>query len=70
MPSPQRLSWHDACHAPTDFASLGCSPHGTGDGRSHVPPPMSRGRIVRWMLEEVGEPYDTEVLARIIHECA
>lgn len=24
--------------------------------------PMSRGRIVRWMLEEVGEPYDTEVL--------
>lgn len=25
--------------------------------------PMSRGRIVRWMLEEVGEPYRTEVLA-------
>jgi len=24
--------------------------------------PMSRGRIVRWMLEEVGAPYDTEVL--------
>ena len=24
--------------------------------------PMSRGRIVRWMLEEVGEPYDTELL--------
>ena len=24
--------------------------------------PMSRGRIVRWMLEEIGEPYDTEVL--------
>ena len=24
--------------------------------------PMSRGRIVRWMLEEVGEPYDTEIL--------
>ena len=24
--------------------------------------PMSRGRIARWMLEEVGEPYDTEVL--------
>jgi glutathione S-transferase len=23
---------------------------------------MSRGRIVRWMLEEVGQPYDTEVL--------
>lgn len=24
--------------------------------------PMSRGRIVRWMLEEVGEPYRTEIL--------
>lgn len=24
--------------------------------------PMSRGRIVRWMLEEVGRPYDTVVL--------
>lgn len=24
--------------------------------------PMSRGRIVRWMLEEVGQPYQTEVL--------
>lgn len=24
--------------------------------------PMSRGQIVRWMLEEVGEPYDTHVL--------
>jgi glutathione S-transferase len=24
--------------------------------------PMSRGRTVRWMLEEVGQPYDTEVL--------
>ena|SRR5438270_1707309 len=24
--------------------------------------PMSRGRIVRWMLEELGEPYRTEVL--------
>ena len=24
--------------------------------------PMSRGRIVRWMLEEVGEPYETIVL--------
>lgn len=24
--------------------------------------PMSRGRIVRWMLEEVGEPYRTEVI--------
>ncbi len=25
--------------------------------------PMSRGRIVRWMLEEVGRPYRTEILA-------
>ncbi|MFS0771787.1 glutathione S-transferase family protein [Sphingomonas sp. 1P08PE] len=24
--------------------------------------PQSRGRIIRWMLEEVGEPYDTVVL--------
>ena len=24
--------------------------------------PMSRGRIVRWMLEELGEPYRTEVV--------
>ena len=24
--------------------------------------PQSRGRIVRWMLEELGEPYTTEVL--------
>jgi len=24
--------------------------------------PMSRGQIVRWMLEEVGQPYDTELL--------
>jgi glutathione S-transferase len=25
--------------------------------------PQSRGRIARWMLEEVGQPYKTEVLA-------
>jgi glutathione S-transferase len=25
--------------------------------------PMSRGRIVRWMLEEVGRPYRTQVIA-------
>jgi glutathione S-transferase len=25
--------------------------------------PMSRGRIVRWLLEELGQPYRTEVLA-------
>jgi glutathione S-transferase len=25
--------------------------------------PMSRGRIIRWMLEEVGQPYDTRILA-------
>jgi glutathione S-transferase len=24
--------------------------------------PMSRGRIVRWMLEEIGQPYRTEIL--------
>ena len=24
--------------------------------------PMSRGRIVRWMLEEIGQPYETEVV--------
>ena len=24
--------------------------------------PQSRGQIVRWMLEEIGEPYDTEIL--------
>lgn len=24
--------------------------------------PMSRGRIIRWMLEEIGVPYQTEVL--------
>ena len=25
--------------------------------------PQSRGRIVRWMLEEVGQPYETDVVA-------
>jgi glutathione S-transferase len=25
--------------------------------------PQSRGRIVRWMLEEIGQPYETEVVA-------
>ncbi|MGY3439339.1 MULTISPECIES: glutathione S-transferase family protein [unclassified Marinovum] len=25
--------------------------------------PMSRGRIVRWMLEEIGAPYETRILA-------
>ena len=24
--------------------------------------PQSRGRIVRWMLEEVGQPYETEIV--------
>lgn len=24
--------------------------------------PMSRGRIARWMMEEVGQPYETEIL--------
>jgi len=25
--------------------------------------PQSRGRIARWMLEETGQPYDTEIIA-------
>ena len=24
--------------------------------------PMSRGRIARWMMEEIGQPYETEIL--------
>lgn len=24
--------------------------------------PMSRGRIAHWMLEEIGEPYETKVV--------
>ena len=24
--------------------------------------PMSRGQTIRWMLEEIGQPYDTEIL--------
>ena len=24
--------------------------------------PMSRGRIIRWLLEEVGQPYETQIL--------
>ncbi|MGD9981399.1 MAG: glutathione S-transferase family protein [Hyphomonadaceae bacterium] len=24
--------------------------------------PMSRGRIIRWMLEEIGQPYDTQIM--------
>ena len=39
--------------------------HGTANDDAVVfyTNPMSRGRIVRWMLEEIGQPYRTEVLA-------
>jgi glutathione S-transferase len=32
------------------------------DGLVFYTNPMSRGRVVRWMLEEVGQPYRTEIL--------
>src|SRR6185503_15194828 len=32
------------------------------DGLVFYTNPQSRGRIVRWMLEEVGQPYRTEIL--------
>jgi glutathione S-transferase len=35
---------------------------GTADELVFYTNPMSRGRIARWMLEEVGEPYRTELL--------
>jgi glutathione S-transferase len=35
---------------------------GTPDDLVFYTHPMSRGRIVRWMLEEVGQPYRTEVV--------
>jgi glutathione S-transferase len=36
--------------------------HATGDDLVFYTTPMSRGRIVRWMLEEVGAPYRAEIL--------
>ena len=33
--------------------------------------PMSRGQIVRWMLEEVGHPYDSEIVDyAVMHDAA
>ena len=37
-------------------------PHAAGSGLTFFTNPMSRGRIVRWMLEEVGQPYETRIL--------
>lgn len=34
----------------------------TDEGIVFYTNPMSRGRIVRWMLEEIGQPYRTELL--------
>ena len=36
--------------------------HATWPTSFSTPTRMSRGQIVRWMLEEVGEPYETEIL--------
>jgi glutathione S-transferase len=33
-----------------------------GDDLTFYTNPMSRGRIVRWMLEEVGAPYRTQIM--------
>src|SRR5881275_1035487 len=33
-----------------------------GDELTFYTHPMSRGRVVRWMLEEIGQPYRTEIL--------